>query len=65
MKTNTLAPCPLTSLNIPNPESYLFSRERKDEKPSEEIIRNILNYSKALRIQPFSKCKGFLEYIAN
>ncbi len=38
---------------------------RKLAEPSKQTIENILNFSKALRIEPKADGKGFIEYLAN
>jgi hypothetical protein len=38
---------------------------RKQVEPSNRIIENILNFSKALRIEPKADGESFIEYIAN
>ena len=38
---------------------------KKQAGPSKQTIKNILNFSKALHVEPKADGKGFVEYIAN
>lgn len=59
----------ITSLVLPpgsgkTPADFI-PREKGQDEPSNETINNILNYSKALKVEKSSKGKDFIEYIAN
>ena len=38
---------------------------REQAEPSSRVIENILNFSKALHIEPKADGEGFIEYVAN
>lgn len=38
---------------------------KKEKGPSKQTIENILNFSKALKVEPTADQQGFIEYIAN
>jgi hypothetical protein len=38
---------------------------RKQVEPSSRVIENILNFSKALRIEPKADGQSFIEYLVN
>lgn len=38
---------------------------KKNAGPSKQTIENILNFSKALKVEPKADQQGFVEYIAN
>ena len=62
MDKNTLLFSLPKSLNSVNTSSA----EKKDElSPSQEVINNILNYSKALKVEQCKDGKNFIEYITN
>ncbi len=62
MDKNTLLVSLPESLNSLNTSSA----EKKDElSPSQEVINNILNYSKALKVEQYKDGKNFVEYITN
>ncbi len=62
MEKNTLLVSSSKSFNSVNASSA----EKKDElTPSTEVINNILNYSKALKVEQCKDGKNFIEYITN
>lgn len=62
MEKNTLLVSSPKSINSIN----TASAEKKGElDPSAEVINNILNYSKALKVEQCKDGKNFIEYITN
>lgn len=62
MDKNTLLVSLPKSINSVNTSSA----EKKDElSPSTEVINNILNYSKALKVEQCKDGENFVEYITN
>lgn len=47
------------------PKSVPKKGKKKLAEPSQRTIENILNYSKALRVEPKADGNDFVEYVAN
>lgn len=60
-KNTFLAPLPQKGTSSDTPVSGV----KKQDEPSPITIKNILNYSKSLRLHKRTKGNDFIEYIAN
>lgn len=65
MQKNTHSHSDSKTGNIPVSPSILKKADQKPAEPSARVIENILNYSKALHIEPLPGKDNFIEYLDN
>jgi hypothetical protein len=66
MQKNTIPTLnPKTGAAESAPKSVPKKAKKKLAEPSKRTIENILNYSKALHVEPKADGKDFIEYVAN